>query len=224
MVFKYLIMRPFFYILYMDERLYKMFEESRKRHQNDKPKRGRPPKVKPIKEKNTPTETELKEKRAKALYRRYNSIDREKFGVVGDLDYQWIISNIFNTKCEYCGESDWHKLGCDRIDNSKGHTKDNCVCACRRCNMLRGNKFSVEDMKEIGEVLKRIEHRNTVYKVAKKRGKKIAKLDKDRNVIKTYPAIVEVAADGYSRNCVNKAVRYKYKGSNLYRNYYWEYI
>lgn len=215
-----------------------MFEESRKRHQNDKPKRGRPPKVKkskpktkkikPIKVKVEPAEIELQEKRAKALSWRYDSIDLEKFGVKGDVDYKWIMANIFNSKCTYCDESDWRKLGCDRIDNSKGHTKDNCICACRRCNMLRGNKFSVEDMKEIGGVIKRIERRNTVYKVAKKKGKKVAKLDKDRNVIKVYPAIVEVAADGYNREGVGRAANHYIdttgRDYSIYKGYYWEFI
>lgn len=41
--------------------------------------------------------------------------------------------------CYYCGETDWHKLGADRIDNTKGHTIDNCICSCERCNKQRGN-------------------------------------------------------------------------------------
>ena len=28
-------------------------------------------------------------------------------------------------------------MGADRIDNSKSHTKDNCVCACWSCNARR---------------------------------------------------------------------------------------
>lgn len=46
----------------------------------------------------------------------------------------------------YCGECNWTKLGCDRIDNAKGHTKDNVITACWECNDLRGRmKLSVED-------------------------------------------------------------------------------
>ena len=31
------------------------------------------------------------------------------------------------------------KMTADRIDNNLGHTKDNVVAACYRCNMIRGN-------------------------------------------------------------------------------------
>ena len=44
---------------------------------------------------------------------------------------------FWNDGCCYCGETDWHKLGADRIDNSKPHSKENCVCACEKCNVER---------------------------------------------------------------------------------------
>ena len=47
---------------------------------------------------------------------------------------EWVVANIFTSKCIYCGESDWLKLGCDRINNDLPHTPENVVCACRRCN------------------------------------------------------------------------------------------
>lgn len=50
------------------------------------------------------------------------------------LTNEWFIENILNKKCIYCGETDWHLLGADRIDNSKPHTEDNVVCCCKRCN------------------------------------------------------------------------------------------
>lgn len=46
--------------------------------------------------------------------------------------------------CYWCGETDWLKLGADRLDNSKPHTKENCVCACWKCNTER----SIEYLKE----------------------------------------------------------------------------
>lgn len=61
------------------------------------------------------------------------------------VDETWIIENIFKSRCIYCGESDWTKLGCDRIDNTKGHTPENCVCACEKCNKERGNKYTVDE-------------------------------------------------------------------------------
>lgn len=53
------------------------------------------------------------------------------------LNADWIINNIFNSQCIYCGETDWKKLGCDRIDNTKAHTEDNVVPCCKHCNDLR---------------------------------------------------------------------------------------
>ena len=57
-----------------------------------------------------------------------------------------------DSKCEYCGCRT--ELGADRIDNTKGHTKDNVVCACRRCNTARGDSFTYVDFKEITQKYK----------------------------------------------------------------------
>lgn len=198
----------------MNKRLEKLFAESRERHSKKK-----------VQETNI---TDLKEKRAKRLVYSYRGLDKGKFDEETDLDYKWIINNIFNSKCEYCGEDNWEELGCDRIDNTKPHTKDNCICACKRCNIVRGDKFTVDEMKEIGETIKRIEKRNTVFKVAKRKGKQVAKVDKDGNIIKVYPSMVEASVDGYERSCIGKACR-SYKEKNgydrqIYKGYYWRYI
>lgn len=68
------------------------------------------------------------------------------------LTRDWIIDNIFNSSCIYCGDSDWTHLGCDRIDNSKPHTPDNCACACFLCNAERRDKYSVEEFKEYRKI------------------------------------------------------------------------
>lgn len=52
---------------------------------------------------------------------------------------KWIVENIFNHFCPYCNETDWHKLGCNRLDNSKPHTIDNVEPCCGKCNLLLGN-------------------------------------------------------------------------------------
>lgn len=54
------------------------------------------------------------------------------------LTAQWVVDNIFNKPCHYCGETDWLKIGCDRIDNSLPHTPDNVVPCCAECNRKRG--------------------------------------------------------------------------------------
>lgn len=69
----------------------------------------------------------------------YKQADTEH-GRENNINGQWIVNNIFTSKCIYCGKTDWKKLGCDRIDNTKGHTIDNVVCCCGKCNIERGTK------------------------------------------------------------------------------------
>ena len=74
--------------------------------------------------------------RANMLLQRYKRRDKEKGRSECDFDAQLIVDNIFSKSCLYCGETDWRKLGCNRIDNSKPHTKDNVEPCCKKCNIL----------------------------------------------------------------------------------------
>ena len=68
------------------------------------------------------------------------------------LTADWIVDNIFSGQvCHYCGESDWAKLGCDRIDNSKPHTPENCVPCCHACNNKKKNTPYDVYMRRIGK-------------------------------------------------------------------------
>ena len=88
--------------------------------------------------------------RAESLIQAYNLRDKKRgFDITRNINTKWMEENIFSgQKCIYCGESDWRKLGCDRIDNTKGHTPDNVVCSCRKCNENRGDRYSVEEFVE----------------------------------------------------------------------------
>ena len=66
------------------------------------------------------------------------------------LTSKWIVEHIFSKRCLYCGESDWHFLGADRIDNTKPHTPNNCICCCSKCNAKRGLKDFLEYAYSIG--------------------------------------------------------------------------
>jgi 5-methylcytosine-specific restriction endonuclease McrA len=76
-------------------------------------------------------------------------------------------------KCHYCGieEKDFPMLWGDTfyggikrgrileidcIDNSLGYDVTNCVLACALCNMGKSDKFTYQEFKEVGEVIKRI--------------------------------------------------------------------
>lgn len=48
-------------------------------------------------------------------------------------DFEKIISK----PCYYCGSKNGKYSGVDRIDNSVGYIKGNCVPCCRKCNMMK---------------------------------------------------------------------------------------
>lgn len=76
--------------------------------------------------------------RASKLITAYKQSDKKHNRGECTLTAQWIVDNIFSKPCHYCGETDWHKLGCDRIDNIKPHTPSNVVPCCCECNKKRG--------------------------------------------------------------------------------------
>ena len=84
----------------------------------------------------------------------YKHKDKVNNTSICDIDIDWMIENIINKPCYYCGDT--HRIGCDRIDNSKGHTKDNVVPCCFECNCARNNNFTVDEMKIIGQAIKKV--------------------------------------------------------------------
>lgn len=72
--------------------------------------------------------------RAESLLQAYKQKDRLKGRGECTLTSQWIVDNIFTKPCVHCGETDWHKIGCNRIDNTKPHTPDNVEPCCLKCN------------------------------------------------------------------------------------------
>ncbi len=73
--------------------------------------------------------------------------------------------------CHYCGidEEEFNKiwkgfyrtkrgkrLEIDRKDNEKGYTLKNCVLACAICNCAKSDKFSYDEFKKVGKVIKQI--------------------------------------------------------------------
>ena len=77
-------------------------------------------------------------------------------------------------KCYYCGieEKDFvpiwgkfyggktrgQKLEVDRRDNEKGYTLENCVLACSICNNAKSDKFTGDEFKKVGKLIKQIWH------------------------------------------------------------------
>ncbi len=88
---------------------------------------------------------------AKRRKNHYLADDKNKgFDTANTIDENWIVENILtNNKCIYCGDNEPSHLGCDRIDNDKGHTPDNVVCSCPICNWERYlENLSVEEFIE----------------------------------------------------------------------------
>lgn len=91
--------------------------------------------------------------REKYLICTYSIIDKKK-NLTCDLTVEWMKENITSKPCTYCGDTE--TIGCDRIDNTKGHTQDNCIPCCPECNLTRGNRFSIAEMIKIGMTIKQI--------------------------------------------------------------------
>ena len=85
---------------------------------------------------------QTKEGRATNLLASYVQADLEYRGVRPFLNQTDIIRKCFSddSKCVYCGKTDWKELGLDRIDNDKPHDRWNTVCCCVSCNNKRHRK------------------------------------------------------------------------------------
>lgn len=82
--------------------------------------------------------------RATCLLRAYTNQDIKHNRGEGDLTPEWIIENIFSKPCAHCGKTGWEVIGCNRLDNSKPHSKDNVEPCCEECN----NELAIEEQKK----------------------------------------------------------------------------
>lgn len=84
-------------------------------------------------------------------FKAYQNIDKKK-GLITDVDQAYLLES-FKQPCCYCG---YPSVGVDRKDNSKGHTKENCVPCCKECNVGRMDNFTHEEMFFIGQAIKQV--------------------------------------------------------------------
>lgn len=99
------------------------------------------------------TDLEVRSKVSKMLSSYKNKDFRKSLST--DIDRKFVYDTI-HKKCVYCGTSSY--IGLDRIDNSKGHLKDNCVPSCYRCNVTRLNNFSYNEMITLGKTIQKIDY------------------------------------------------------------------
>lgn len=95
---------------------------------------------------------ETKRGRAMNLLTSYVQMDQERRGYRPRLTQDDIIRICFSdgSRCVWCGETDWHKLGLDRIDTSKAHDMDNSICSCRSCNIKRFQRSIGDNIERLG--------------------------------------------------------------------------
>jgi hypothetical protein len=65
------------------------------------------------------------------------------------------ILEFITQPCVYCGTVTDNR-GLDRIDNSLPHIKGNVQTACTDCNLMRGDRFTVDEMMVIGKTVSQI--------------------------------------------------------------------
>lgn len=91
-------------------------------------------------------------KKVDLIYSRWSSIQRR----AKKREYQFDlciddIKLIIASPCTYCGSTE--RIEVDRKDNTLGYIRGNCVPACHRCNTIKNNVVSYDDMLFIAEHL-----------------------------------------------------------------------
>jgi len=61
------------------------------------------------------------------------------------------VEDVLNSPCEYCGST--KRIEVDRKDSSLGYTKDNIAPACHRCNTIKNNVVTYDEMMKIVDIL-----------------------------------------------------------------------
>ena len=73
---------------------------------------------------------------AKMMVNGYRKMDRERgFDTSQTISAEWFLKNIAYRKCAHCGKQGIGLIGCNRLDNTKGHTIDNVEPCCFKCNL-----------------------------------------------------------------------------------------
>jgi hypothetical protein len=80
----------------------------------------------------------------KARFFKYQKNDIQK-GRFFELSFEQS-KDIMESNCLYCGRYD-NPNGIDRLDSSIGHTLENCVPCCKRCNQMKWD-MSIDEFKE----------------------------------------------------------------------------
>jgi hypothetical protein len=147
-----------------------------------------------------------KKGRANNLLCAYRANDKKYNRGEGDLTAQWIVDNIFSKPCAHCGETDWRKIGCNRIDNDKPHSKDNVEPCCKTCN----------------DALARTEFKDS-------QTKKVYQYTLDGDLVKIWDSTRECGRNGFNQGCIAACCRGgrinkgQWENCKTYKGYKWSY-
>ena len=122
---------------------------------------------------------------AYSILHNYNKADKKYNRGKGDLTVDWIVENVLSKPCAHCGESDWHKIGCNRIDNDLPHTKSNVEPCCWECN-----------------------NRLAAMEKAEKLGKTVYQYTLDGELVRVWKSASEAARElGFNRSAISQCCR-----------------
>lgn len=130
--------------------------------------------------------------RAYHLLQMYNKSDKVSGRGKGDLTAAWIMENIFTKPCAHCGKEGWDIIGCNRLDNSKPHTKDNVEPCCKECNTKLATIYNIEQQ-----------------------SRKVYQHTFDGELVKIWSSVNETGRNGFQPSCVSNCcngIRKTHKG------------
>ena len=82
---------------------------------------------------------------AKRMVNGYRHMDRERFGYDSKtITAEWFLEHIAYQPCAHCGKQGIGLIGCNRLDNTKGHTIDNVEPCCQSCNFSQNIRDQLE--------------------------------------------------------------------------------
>ena len=153
--------------------------------------------------------------RAKAMVSGLKRADEKAGRGECTLTEDWIMKNIFTSKCHYCRETDWRVLGCDRINNDLPHTPENVVCCCKSCNAKRGTipfAVFVQRLKDGEPQLKK--NRPDL-------SNPVIALDKDGNIVCEFPSIRDAGRNGYDPSAISRCCNGE---RQTHKGLFWQYV
>ena len=106
------------------------------------------------KKKRTPPKADLDfNRRTSKMLSQYRLSDKKR-NMECDITLEEFRKDYATKNCVYCYTD--KRIGLDRLNNSKGHTKDNVAPCCYECNVARSNNFSYDEMLIIGKAIKEV--------------------------------------------------------------------